>query len=397
MTCFDERFSAFPLRALLAVSVVFAMLATTGWTAMRRDHGSNDPQTQAVTRWMHGSVSGHRLPNPHAGSAAMARFFATISSAQRRRLAARYPLVVGNLNGAPVTLRYRANRVALAQARADEIRRSHSALLTTEGRQEAGELVRRYTELLNGDRQILAFDPAGRGRVAEVFGDLTTARRISVVVPGVDTGMLTFERTDKMYSSPVGMSRSLYEAERAADPSARTAVIAWADYTTPLGVGLDASMGELAELGAVRLESLVRALPGRADVSLFCHSYGSVLCGLAAPSLPAGRVSDIAVFGSPGMRARNAAALRTKARVWAGRDISDWISEVPHVEVAGLGHGPDPTSRAFGARVIATTGAQGHAGYFREGTESFANFVQIALGRYASVRCATGAACTAGV
>jgi hypothetical protein len=327
----------------------------------------------------------------------MARFFATLSPAQRRELATRYPLVVGNLNGAPVTLRYQANRVALAQARADETARSRSALLTSDGRQEASRLSHRYADLLSGDRQILAFDPSGRGRVAEVFGDLSTAHRISVVVPGVDTDILTFERTDKAYSAPVGMAGSLYEAEKTADPSAHTAVIAWADYTTPLGVGLDASTGELAELGAVRLESLVRALPRQASVSLFCHSYGSVLCGVAAPSLPADRVSDIAVFGSPGMRVRNAAALRTTARVWAARDTSDWIGDVPHVEVAGLGHGADPVSRAFGARVIASTGAQGHAGYFRQGTSSLANFVRIALGQYAWVRCATGAACTIGV
>jgi hypothetical protein len=397
VTFFDERFSSFSLRALLAVSVVFVMLATTGWTAMRHQKGSANPRVQAVAEWLHGSVSGHRLPNPDAGSRAMGRFFAALSPSHRRQLAVHYPLVVGNLDGAPVTLRYQANRVALAQARADETARSHSPLLTPGGRQDAAELAHRYTELMRPGRQILSFDPSGRGRVAEVFGDLTTARRVSVVVPGVDTDMLTFERTPKAYSAPVGMARSLYGAEKAADSSARTAVIAWADYITPLGVGLDASTGELAEIGAVRLESMVRALPRQADVSLFCHSYGSVLCGVAAPKLPADRVSDIAVFGSPGMRVRNTAALRTTARVWAARDTSDWIGEVPHVEVAGLGHGPDPISRGFGARVIATTGAQGHTGYFRQGTESLANFVRIALGRYAFIRCAGGTACTAGV
>ena len=63
-------------------------------------------------------------------------------------------------------------------------------------------------------RKILAFDPNGSGRVAEVFGDLDTARRVSVVVPGVDTDLLTFQRTTKPYSAPVGMARSLYAAER---------------------------------------------------------------------------------------------------------------------------------------------------------------------------------------
>ncbi|NED08377.1 hypothetical protein G3I55_42900, partial [Streptomyces sp. SID6648] len=69
------------------------------------------------------------------------------------------------------------------------------------------------------------------------------------------------------------------------------------------------------------------ALPGRARVSLFCHSYGSVVCGLAADALP-GRVTDIAVAGSPGMRAESAARLDTSARVWAMRDADDWIQDV---------------------------------------------------------------------
>lgn len=397
MTFFDERFSSFSLRALLAVSVVFVMLATTGWTAMRHHKGSADPRAQAMAGWLQGSVSGHRLPHPDAGSGAIGRFFATLSPAQRQQLAARYPLVVGNLNGAPVALRYQANRRALAQARADETERSRSPLLTPAGRQEAGQLAHRYRDLMNGGRQILSFDPTGRGRVAEVLGNLATARRVSVIVPGVDTDLLTFQRTAKAYSAPVGMARALYGAEKAADPSAGTAVIAWADYTTPLGLGLDASTGEMAELGAVRLEALVRALPRQADIALFCHSYGSVLCGVAAHALPADRVSDITVFGSPGMRVRDAAELHTTARVWAARDATDWISDVPFVEVAGLGHGADPVSRAFGSRVISATGAQGHTGYLREGTESLANFTRIALGQYALVRCATGTACTAGL
>lgn len=65
-------------------------------------------------------------------------------------------------------------------------------------------------------------------------------------------------------------------------------MIAWADYTTPSGLGMDAATGSRAEEGAIRLNALLRALPGRAPVALYCHSYGSVLCGLAARTLPSG-------------------------------------------------------------------------------------------------------------
>ncbi|MEU6342653.1 alpha/beta hydrolase [Streptomyces sp. NPDC046977] len=393
----DERFSSPSLRALLALAVVFVMLSTTGWTALRHHQGDNDAKSVALAAWRHGTVGGRALPDPQAGAQAVARFFGTLAPAQAQRLAKRYPLIVGNLNGAPLSLRYQANQLTLSAERARERARSHSSLLTTEGRHDAAERAARYTALQQPGRQILAFDPAGRGRVAEVFGDLDSARRVSIVVPGVDTDVMSFERTALPYRAPVGMARSLYGAERAADPRARTAVIAWADWTTPLGVGLDASTGELAEQGAVRLTALVRALPARGDVALFCHSYGSVLCGVAAPGLPAGRVSDITVFGSPGMRVDRAADLRTGARVWATRDSSDWIGDVPHLEIAGLGHGADPVSRDFGARVVSSDGAEGHAGYFRSGTASLANFTRIALGRFPDIRCAQGRSCTAGV
>ncbi|MDF3288331.1 alpha/beta hydrolase [Streptomyces silvisoli] len=387
-----------PGRAALAVMVVFVLLATSGWTAMRHQKPPQDPRATAVSAWLHGSVAGRRLPNPDtASAAAISRFFASLSNAQARQLADRYPLVVGNLNGAPVELRYRANQQALGEAEQWQLKRSKATDLTAEGRQSALQLAHRFGSLHDPGRQILAFDPSGRGRVAEVFGDLETAQRTAVVVPGVDTDILSFEKSVKPYSTPDGMAEALYNSERATDPSVRTAVIAWADYTTPEGVGLDASTGAMAEAGAVRLNGMVRALPQNTSVQLFCHSYGSVTCGVAASRLPQQKVTDITVYGSPGMRADNVAGLHTRARVWATRDDTDWIQDVPYLEVAGIGHGTDPVSSSFGARVISAAGAQQHTGYFASGTESLKNFTRIALGEYESVSCATSdTSCRAG-
>ncbi|MEU6812221.1 alpha/beta hydrolase [Streptomyces sp. NPDC046831] len=387
MTSFDTSPQFNVWRALLALAVVFVMLATTGWTALRSHPGANALRA-SVTAWEHGHLRGHRLPGPDAAPARIARFFASLTAHDRNRLARRYPLAVGNMNGAPVELRYRANRVALRQARAAELERMHDSRLTAAGQQDAGRRMHRYTALMAGNRQVLAFDPQGSGRVAEVFGDLAKAERISVVVPGVDTDVLTFQRTSRPYSAPAGMAKALHTAERTASPATRTAVIAWADYTAPSGLGVDAATAMRAEEGAVRLNALVRALPGRGPVSLFCHSYGSVVCGVGARSLPA-RVSDIAVAGSPGMRVPSAAHLRTTARVWAMRDATDWIQDVPYLELGGLGHGADPVSSAFGARVLSARQARGHAGYFEPGTDSLTNLAEIGVGAYDTVRCAT--------
>ncbi|CAL9585018.1 alpha/beta hydrolase [Streptomyces sp. NPDC090994] len=387
MTSFDTSPQLNVWRALLALAVVFVMLATTGWTALRGQREAT-PLQASVTAWERGRLDGHRLPDTGTGPVRLARFFASLTEAQRSSLARRYPLAVGNMNGAPVALRYRANRAALETARTQERRRLHDRRLSPAGQREAAARMHRYEQLLRPGRHILAFDPDGSGRVAEVFGSLDRAERVSVVVPGSDTDLLTFQRTERAYSAPVGMAKALYRAERAARPATRTAVIAWADYTAPSGLGVDAATATLAADGAVRLAALVRALPGKSPVSLFCHSYGSVVCGLAAARSLPGRVTDVAVAGSPGMRVESAARLGTSARVWAMRDADDWIRSVPYLEWGGLGHGADPVSAAFGARVLSARGAEGHSGYFVPGTASLANFARIGVGAYRSVDCA---------
>ncbi|CAM5586964.1 alpha/beta hydrolase [Streptomyces purpurascens] len=386
MTSFDTSPQLNVWRALLALAVVFVMLATTGWTALRNQRGDT-PLQASLSAWEHGRIGGHGLPDPESQPTKLARFFASLTAQDRASLVRKYPLAVGNMNGAPVELRYRANRVALDQARKVERERMHDSRLTAAGKQEAGRRMHRFEDLMEQGRHILAFDPEGSGRVAEVFGNLRRADRVSVVVPGVDTDLLTFQRTQRKYSAPVGMAKSLHAAEQEANPSTRTAVIAWADYTAPSGLGIDSATAMRAAEGSVRLNALVRALPGDKPVSLFCHSYGSVVCGVAARSLPA-RVSDIAVAGSPGMRVEKAAQLHTTARVWAMRDADDWIQDVPYLEVGGLGHGADPVSAGFGARVLSAQGAKGHAGYFEPGTASLMNFAEIGVGAYRSVHCA---------
>ncbi|QFQ96912.1 hypothetical protein F9278_12565 [Streptomyces phaeolivaceus] len=386
MTSFDSSPQLNVWRALLALAVVFVMLATTGWTAIR-SHREESPLRASISAWQRGHLDGRDLPDAESSPHRLTAFFASLTAQQRARLAHRYPLAVGNMNGAPVDLRYRANRVALKQQSRHERERMHDQRLSETGRHEAGRRMHRFDMLAAKTRHILAFDPEGNGRVAEAFGDLDRAERVSVVVPGVDTDVLTFQRTNRRYTAPVGMAESLYDAERAASPGTRTAVIAWADYTAPDGIGLDSATALRAEQGSVRLNALVRSLPGDSTVALVCHSYGSVVCGVAAPSLPS-RVTDIAVAGSPGMRAESVGGLRTAARVWAMRDADDWVQDVPYLEVGGLGHGADPVSSEFGARILSAADARGHSGYFEPGTDSLSNFADIGIGAYGSVRCA---------
>ncbi len=365
MTPVETPSAPFAARALLALVVVLVLLATTGWTTIRHRPVPGPSREAALAAWAHDRTAGRPLPDPAAPPRTVAAFFAGLGPAGGAQLAARHPFVVGNLNGAPVALRYRANRITLARAYGAERGRVDDPG-SPRGPPRAQRRIDRFASLLRPGRQILAFDPTGPGRAAEVLGDLERARRVSVVVPGVDTNLLTFQRTHGRYGAPVGMAQALYDAERRAAPGAGVAVIAWADYTAPAGIGIDALTGRLAGAGAERLVGLTEALPGNARVALFCHSYGSVLCGAAAPQLPA-RVTDVAVSGSPGMRVERAADLATTARIWAMRDADDWIADVPHLEVGGIGHGADPVAPSSARGCSRRAGPSGTAAISRRG------------------------------
>jgi len=237
----------------------------------------------------------------------------------------------------------------------------------------------RSLDAMRGEH-FIDFNPAGEGLAVEVIGNLAQARRVVVLVPGSDTSLATFD--SRGTASPGGAARALAAQVRNLDPGAHLAVIAWLGYADPATLSPAVMTSGDAGQGADALRSFSGALArdGR-QIALICHSYGSVVCGLAAPGLP---VTDIAVVGSPGMDAASLQALHTRARVWAGRGTGDWIREVPHVQFLGLGFGQDPMDPAFGARVFAA-GSGGHSSYFQPGGVALRNLARIALGQPAAV------------
>ncbi|BAJ28305.1 MULTISPECIES: alpha/beta hydrolase [Kitasatospora] len=342
------------------------------------------------TAWVADQSFGHPLPDPAtADPAAVAAFFAALKPAELTRLIAAYPLVVGNLDGAPAEVRYRANRVAIGDERDRARQRAADPALDATARALAASRANDSERLLAPGRQVLAFDPRGRGLVTEVWGDLSAAQRIAVLVPGSDADLGHFDQSADPLRSPAGMARALYAEERAQSPGTRTAVVAWTGYVTPQGLGPDAVTARLATAAAPRLTRLLAGLKQTshpdAPPALLCHSYGSVVCGTAAPGLHAAEPTDVVAFGSPGMGVDSAAELGTGVQVWAARNPNDWIGNVPYLEVGGLGHGADPTTHAFGAMSISSLGASGHNGYLAEGTASRHNFAAIALGHYGDV------------
>ncbi|MBT2233033.1 alpha/beta hydrolase [Nonomuraea sp. NEAU-A123] len=262
---------------------------------------------------------------------------------------------------------------------------------------------------------VLALPSQHSGRLVKVYGDLATADRVAIVVPGADTTVATFEASTKR---PGGAARALLAEATKVGHGERLAVVAWLGYDAPPTWSLGAITDSAAVEGAKALRRTVTELHARtsAPIALLCHSYGSVVCAKARPDLP---VADMALFGSPGIDAPSdrtpsdrtlpnpipsdptpsnptlldrtlldrrpsdptpSAATPAATRVWAGVGGSDWIRFVPKVKLGPLGFGADALSPGYGARVF-EVGPGGHSDYFAPGTPSLRNLTLIALGR----------------
>ncbi|MDQ0582438.1 alpha/beta hydrolase [Streptomyces rishiriensis] len=294
-----------------------------------------------------------------------------LTAAVRPDIPAPAPAALAPPTAATLEKAYAANRANAALA---------SAMAAAHGDRHRAAAER---ELAAPSRHLLSFDGRGSGRAVEVFGDLAHADRVAVLVPGSDTSLDTFGR----FRAGAAALHHRLSAQTAA--GSRTAVVAWLGYTTPGTVSAAVITPGRAEEAAPELREFLRGLravtaPG-SRFTLLCHSYGTVVCGRAAPHL---EVTDLVLLGSPGTGAESAADLRTRARIWAARGADDWVADVPHVSAdlfgTTVGFGTDPLSPSFGARVFAA-GSGGHSDYFRPGSPSLENIARIVLGATAEV------------
>ena len=231
-------------------------------------------------------------------------------------------------------------------------------------------------------RHFLSFDPAGDGTAVEVVGDLATADRIAILVPGVDTTLKNFDRGlgGVARRAPAVQARAVYWKLRGTDRKAKVAVVAWLGYDTPEGIGIAAVREQRARAGADALTRFVDGVQRQrpaAAVTLVGHSYGAIVVGLAAPRLP--RVHDVIALGAPGMGAAHASDLGG-ARVWSALAPADWMRRIPQVRVFDLGHGRRPSDPSFGATALPTEGVEGHDYYLTPGSDTLDAVATVVLG-----------------
>lgn len=192
-------------------------------------------------------------------------------------------------------------------------------------------------------RRVLTLDDAaGLGVVA--VGDLGSAKRIVVLVPGLGTDLQDLP----------GLADDAEAIVRATDRQtgdSGTAAIAWLGYDAPGGHGVWRTLAEVlttvrARAGARSLVKFVESLRRTHDASvvLIGHSYGSLVVAQAARRTPD---VDVIVAGSPGLGVNHIRELGLAA------DVRLFAVAEPADLVASSGwFGRDPSETGFGAHVI---------------------------------------------
>ena len=348
---------------------------------------------------------------------AVAKAFADLAATDQAMLARLYPWLVGNLDGAPVWARDRANRtvlqgtiaelpaaIAAAEQRLDEIARgitsrrgaaewqAASAYLDgLRGRLAMLEVVQ--TELAaSREYRLMLLDTEMPGRAAIAIGDVDTADHVVVIVPGFSAAVTNY--LPLVIDDAFRVEHRGADVLRARGGAETVAAVAWIGYHAPMAADVlfdgDARRGGeqlTATLGGI--EASRNAVGGEVHLTVVGHSYGSLVAGYAARA--DAPIDDLVVIGSPGVGVQTVEDLGLLAdHVFVGVAGGDFIGESGYFSRT-------PDSDYFGATVFQTDGgdhpladeqtlpATGHSQYYREGTESLWNIVSVATGRYGAI------------
>lgn len=307
------------------------------------------------------------------------------------------PHVIGNLEGVPYSVRGKANALDLSRT----IATTKKQLTTENGKAVRLELERRLSTLDNVKKALASTDGVSRtlvnldtsddARASIVVGDLSTAKYVSVLVPGM------YMSVGEQIVDWAKVAQNLHEQEtsflhrllgpRSSGGTPGVAVVAWIGYQTPVLTNIGGM--QLATDGA---DSLERTLVGiqelRADnppyLSVFAHSYGSTAALLALERHTV-TVDALALMGSPGSDAQSVSQLSVRGgNVFVGQADLD-----PVVHSAFFGS--DPGSASYGAQRMDVGGAvdpvtgrtlagsSGHNEYFTAGTECMRNLAMIGI------------------
>jgi hypothetical protein len=329
-------------------------------------------------------------------------------------LAILFPAVIGNLAGAPFAARAAANRVRIV-ATLDEQKRHIDDLATKRNRLHfksvgARELIdeelheaRARLEVLqhivdDPARQIVYFDNAGDGGIAELHGKINAKTgNVGVFVPGTGSSLAGFETNAK---------RSALWVKAGVGEDHPLAMVTWMGGDFPNDVPTDAGFRDYADRLGPELANFSHEIRQEVDqaganakVTVMGHSYGGTAVGTSERyGLDADRVLHVE---SPGMghdvRSPDdlypARADVRRYSITAPEDainlarVPTWIQDLPGV--GGMGHGANPdtfpgTTRLASGRYADGSSIDGplaaHGGVLAWRSDAWQNIYEVLTG-----------------
>lgn len=295
------------------------------------------------------------------GAPAIARWWATLSNAQRSALTARIPEVIGNLEGIPYTDRDAAN-VSRLRALYEEARAAvadaavhGTPLAVQQARERLAALEFLYNRYSNGrgprllpPEFLIALDVSRPGVPLGSIsvGPLDTATTANWLVPGMNSSLM----------DPEGYIRAAANLNFD-DPGSAT--VLFLGYESPRLPELDVLSSDRAQAGG---SAFAKALDGYnavrdqsglgSQLSVIGHSYGTTAAtyGLAERDL---RVDNVILVGSAGID-----PAITSADLHANGGV--FVTEAMRDDIADLGRltgRRDPREGGFGSYVFGSDGA----------------------------------------
>lgn len=289
-----------------------------------------------------------------------------------------------------------ANRTKVSAALTSE--QTHLAQLQSAGG-SADDIARSqrrialYQDILANNRQILRFDPAADGRIAELVGSIQPGtRNVGLFVPGVNTRLDNFQ-------GYADLGRSLV----AADPTGRTAMVVWADGDFPQNPLVEGPDASYAQTMAPDLKTFGDELRGQVDtqtggaatITAIGHSYGGATVGLAdSQGLAVDRVLHVESAGmghgvwSPADLPASQAGVQRFSMTAPLDPIVVAQGNAWGAEWTGIGHGADPdtfpgvTDLATGHDAAGNElwGLSSHSDVLKPGSDSWTNIYGVLTG-----------------
>jgi hypothetical protein len=321
---------------------------------------------------------------PAIGQERIGEQIAAMTPAQRQQLIADFPQQVGNTDGVPWNTRIAANRVNIAQAIID----TEDPGRVTFYRSLLGEIDDPTGSGQRVDRQILAFDPA-RASLVELNGNLSTAKSVAVLVPGLNTtieGSAANTQTARRFVAATRGDVAAITYLGGRFPQGRNLATALADAANPR-YALD--MAPRLVAFSEDVDRTVDASGRPVPVTYIGHSYGGSIVGTAeALGLTADRTLYVAAAGAgvgvddpSDWHNRNADVLRFS--MTAPGDFIEAVQGVP-----GGPHGADPDEMPGVIRLSAghyddgrlMAGPQAHSDVLNWPSDAWRNILAVITG-----------------